>query len=236
MKRFYKEVIVKKPDDEGNGGRFRILLDGKPVRTPGGNFLAIPGRALAERIASEWRDQKDEIEAVSMPMLRMANIALDGISANRQAVVDAITRFGEHDLICYRAEQPLELAALQEQSWSPMLDWAAAAHGARLAAGAGLVHIPQPPEALIALRRSVEERDDFALAALHVMASVTGSLVLALALAEGELSPAQAFQMSRIDEDYQAGKWGIDAQAEARARVLAREIDMASVFIAASRH
>ena len=230
MKRFYKDAAI-----ENSGEGFRILLDGKPVRTPGGNFLAVPGRALAETIAAEWRDQRDEIAPASMPMLRMANTVLDGIAANRQAVVGAILRFGEHDLICYRAGQPLELAALQDQSWSPMLDWLAAHHGARLVAGAGLTHILQPREALADLRRALEEMDDFALAALHVMASITGSLVLAVALAEGEINPAQAFQMSRIDEDYQAGKWGADAEAETRAHAMARELDVASAFLAASR-
>jgi chaperone required for assembly of F1-ATPase len=230
MKRFYKEAAIEEKD-----GAFRVLLDGKPVRTPGGNPLALPGRALAEAIAAEWRGQKEEIAPVSMPMLRLANTALDGVAANRLAVADAILRFGEHDLICYRAAAPPELAALQDRSWSPMLEWLAARHGARLAAGAGLAHIPQPPEALAGLRRAVEGMDDFALAALHVMASITGSLVLALALAEGELNPAQAFQLSRIDEDYQGGKWGMDAEAETRARALARELDMADGFLAASR-
>jgi chaperone required for assembly of F1-ATPase len=230
MKRFYKDAAIEK-----TGGDFRILLDGKPVRTPGGNLLAVPGRTLAEIIAAEWRDQKEEIDPVLMPMLRLANAVLDGIAANRAAVIDAVVRFGEHDLICYRAEQPLELAALQDQSWSPMLDWLAARHDARLAAGAGLAHIPQSPEALAGLRRAVKGMDDFALAALHVMASVTGSLVLALALAEAKLNPAQAFQMSRIDEDYQAGKWGADSEAETRARGLARELDVAVGFLAASQ-
>jgi chaperone required for assembly of F1-ATPase len=235
MKRFYKEAAIEKPDGEKNGGGFRILLDGKPVRTPGGNVLIVPSRILAETIAAEWRDQMDEIAPVSMPMLRMANTVLDGIAANRHAVVGAILRFGEHDLICYRADQPLELATLQDRSWSPMLDWLAASHGARLAAGAGLAHIPQPPEALTALRLAVEGMDEFALAALHVMASITGSLVLALALTEGKLNPAQSFQMSRIDEDYQSGKWGADEEAKARARRLARELDVAAAFLAASR-
>jgi chaperone required for assembly of F1-ATPase len=230
MKRFYKDAAIEKKD-----GGFRILLDGKPVRTPGGNTLAVPGRALAETIAAEWRGQNEEIDPASMPMLRMANTVLDGIAANRPAVVEAILRFGEHDLICYRAEQPLELAALQDQSWSPMLAWLAARHDARLTAGAGLAHIPQSSEALAGLRRALEDMDDFALAALHVMASVTGSLVLALAQAEGEINPAQAFQMSRIDEDYQAGKWGADAEAETRAHALARELDVAFAFLAASR-
>src|ERR1035441_8399598 len=98
MKRFYKDAAIEKPDGEKTGGVFRILLDGKPVRTPGGKFLAVPGRAIAEALAARWRDQKDETAPVSMPMLRMANTVLDGIATNRHAVINAILRFGGHDL------------------------------------------------------------------------------------------------------------------------------------------
>jgi chaperone required for assembly of F1-ATPase len=170
-----------------------------------------------------------------MPMLRLANTALDGVAHTREAVIAAILRFGEHDLICYRALAPAELAARQLDAWAPLLDWAASRYGARLEAGAGLAHIAQPPEALDRLRQAVAARDDFALAALHVMASITASLVLALALAEGAINPAQAFQLSRIDEDYQVGLWGEDAAAAARARALAREMDVAAAFLAAAR-
>ncbi len=116
-----------------------------------------------------------------------------------------------------------------------MLDWAASRHGVHLQVTDGLNDIRQAPEALARLRDAVAAYDDFALAALHVMASITGSLVLALALAEGAINPAQAFQMSRLDEDYQAGQWGEDAEAAARVQALAREMDIAAAFLAASR-
>ena len=230
MKRFYKEAAVAAGDDG-----HRVLLDGRPVRTPGGNVLALPSAALADAIATEWRTQGDEIVPVSMPMLRLANTTIDGIGKTRESVIDAIVRFGEHDLICYRAEQPPELAALQEQAWSPLLEWAAQKHGAKLVVGAGVSHLAQPAEALAASRRAVAGMDDYALAALHVMASITGSLVLGLGLAQGRLDSGEAFRLSRIDEDYQAEKWGSDAEAEVRARGLARELDTATAFLAASR-
>jgi chaperone required for assembly of F1-ATPase len=230
VKRFYKQVSV-----EPAGHGFQVLLDGRPVRTPGGNALLLPTRALGEIIAGEWRDQKGEIVPVSMPMLRLANTVLDGIGKNREAVIQSILRFGEHDLVCYRAEQPPELAVLQEKNWSPLLDWAAQSHGSKLSVGTGLAHVGQPPEALAALGCAVAGMDDLALTALHVMASITGSLVLGLALAEGRIDAAEAFRLSRIDEDYQAGKWGQDAEAEARAKRLAQELDTATAFLAASR-
>jgi chaperone required for assembly of F1-ATPase len=230
MKRFYKSVTVDRAP-EG----YRILLDGKPVKTPGRNALLLPRDALAQSIADEWLAQTDEITPISMPMLRMANTAIDGVTQNRDAVIAAILRFGEHDAVCYRATYPVDLVMRQQEAWAPMLEWAASRHDAQLLVTTGLGHIEQSPEALARLRDAVAAHDDFALAALHVMASITGSLVLGLALAEGAINAAQAFQMSRLDEDYQVGQWGRDAEAEARAQALAREMDVAIRFLEASR-
>lgn len=230
MKRFYKEVGA----DHAPEG-FRILLDGKPVKTPGRRTLLLPTRALALAIAEEWRAQGEEIVPISMPMLRMANTALDGVSQTRNAVIAAILRFGQHELLCYRAQSPAELAALQAAEWTPMLEWIHSQYGVRLLTSTGVIHVQQPTETLARLGEAVGAHDDFALAALHVASSITGSLVLALALGEGVLNPAQAFQLSRIDETYQAGLWGEDAEAAARARALAREMDVAAAFLTASR-
>jgi chaperone required for assembly of F1-ATPase len=230
MKRFYKDVTV---DRAAEG--WRILLDDKPVKTPGRNDLLLPQARLADFVAGEWRAQADEIAPVSMPMLRMANTVIDGVTPNRESVIAAILRFGEHDAVCHRASYPADLVARQQEAWTPMLDWAASRYGAQLQVTTGLGHIEQPPQGLAKLRDAIAAHDDFALAALHVMASITGSLVLALALAEGVINPAQAFQMSRLDEDYQAGQWGVDAEASARAQALAREMDVAMAFLAASR-
>jgi chaperone required for assembly of F1-ATPase len=230
MKRFYKSVGVDHAPE-----CFRILLDGEPVETPGRRTLLLPTQALALAIAEEWHGQGEEIIPISMPMLRMANTALDGVSQTRDAVIAAILRFGEYELLCYRAESPAELAALQAAEWAPLLEWVYAHYGVRLLTSSGVAYIEQPPETLTRLGAAVAAYDDFALAALHVTASITGSLVLALALAEGAINPAQAFQLSRIDETYQTGLWGEDAEAAARAKALAREMDVAAAFLAASR-
>ncbi len=176
MKRFYKEVGV----DHAPEG-FRILLDGKPIKTPGRRTLLLPTQALALAIAEEWRGQGEEIVPISMPMLRMANTTLDGVSQTRDAVIAAIMRFGEHELLCYRAQSPAELALLQAAEWAPMLEWVHARYGVRLLISTGVVHVQQPPETLARLGEVVAAYDDFALAALHVMASITASLVLARA-------------------------------------------------------
>jgi len=230
MNRFYKDVTLA----EAEGG-FHVLLDGKPVKTPGRNPLRLPTRRLAEAVAAEWQAQGDEIVATSMPLLRLSNTVIDGVAVNRADVVTAILRFGENDLLCYRAHQPLELANRQADGWDPLLAWARQRLGARLHVAEGLTHLDQPPEALTALREMMEGYDAWTLAGLHVIASVTGSLVLGLAVVEGHISGPDAFRLSRIDETYQIEKWGQDAEAEKRAAGLAQEVDRAVALIAALR-
>jgi chaperone required for assembly of F1-ATPase len=230
MKRFYKNVSVG-PVEDG----FGVLLDGKPVKTPARNTLALPTEDLAAAIAAEWRGQGDQIVATSMPLLRLANSVIDGVTAKRGEVIEAVMRFAQNDLLCYRAHQPPDLVARQSAGWDPWLDWARRRHGAHMTLAVGLNHVDQTPDALLALRQAVEELDPFALGALHVIASITGSLVLALAVADGAATGAQVFELSRIDETYQAEKWGEDSEAAKRATALAHELDKAVELMAASR-
>jgi chaperone required for assembly of F1-ATPase len=229
MKRFYAAVTV----DETPDG-FRFLLDGKPVQTPARQRLLLPTRSLAEAIAAEWRAQGEEMLPATMPLTRLANTVLDGVRATRDDVVAAILRFGENDLLSYRAEEPAELVWRQRQ-WDGHLDWLAGRHGARLTVTSGIGHVAQPPDALAALRLVVSSRNDFDLAALHVLVSITGSLVLGLAVQEGRLTPEEAFMLSRLDEAYQAEKWGTDREAEERARHLAAEMRHAAELVSLSR-
>jgi len=230
MKRFYKQVSIAPVE-----GGFGVLMDGKSVKTPARHTLALPTEKLANAIAAEWQEQGEEVVVSSMPLLRLANTAIDGVSANRENVINAILRFGENDLVCYRAHQPPELAARQRAGWDPLLDWVAQRHGARMRVAQGLNHVDQPPETLAALRQPLESLDAFALAGLHVVASITGSLVLALTVLDDALSGARAFELSRIDEAYQAEKWGEDAEATKRATALARELDKAVELIGLAR-
>jgi len=230
MKRFYKEVSAA-PGVNG----FSILLDGKPVKTPGRRGLVLPTEKLAEAIAVEWQSQGADIIATTMPLLRLANTVIDGVAINPGDVANAILRFGENDLLCYRAHQPPDLAARQAAGWDPLLDWVRQRHGATMTVAEGFAHVDQSLDALGALRQALEGCDPFTLGGLHVIASITGSTVLALAVAEGFIPGGTAFQLSRIDETYQVEKWGEDAEATKRAAALAHELDKAVEFIAAVR-
>ena len=230
MKRFYKSVSVAPVD-----GSFAVLLDGKPIQTPARTKLVLPREALAQAIAAEWDSQGEEVIATTMPLLRLANTVIDGVAAHRADVIAAILRFGENDLLCYRAHQPPQLAERQRAGWDPLIDWVQQRYGAQMTVAIGLGHIDQTPETLAALRQALESLDPFTLGSLHVIASITGSLVLALAVADGFTTGTDAFALSRIDESYQAEKWGEDAEAAKRAAALAHELDKAVELIVSVR-
>jgi chaperone required for assembly of F1-ATPase len=223
MKRFYKSVAV------GPGNR--IALDGSMLKTPRGATLALPTAGLAEAIAREWSGQDGEIRPSGMPLTRLANAAVDGVAERSAEVRDEILRYAGHDHLCYRAAEPPELVRRQRDAWDPLLDWTAERYGARLLTQTGIGSVSQPAAAMGALRRAIEGFDFFALAPLHVMASISGSLVLALAVANGRLSGREAFALSRIDECFQAEKWGLDSEAEARAKRLEEELGNAERFL-----
>ena len=225
MKRFYKEVSVA--DD------LRVLLDGKPIKTPGRATLTLPTRAMAEAVAEEWRGQGETIIPATMKLTKLANTAIDRVAAREAEIAGQILAYA-NDLLCYRAAAPDELAERQRKEWDPLLAWAAERH-APLQTRAGIGYIAQNDESLAAYRRALEAYDAFSLTALHTAATICGSLVLALALAEARLDAAEAFALSQLDERYQAEKWGADDEAEKRARALAAELASAARFLALAR-
>ena len=221
MKRFYKEVGISDR---------RILLDGKALKTPRGALLVLPTQALAEAVAKEWRGQSEDIVPAEMPLTKLANTAIDGVAPRREEVIAEIAAFARHDHLCYRTDTPAELVRRQNEAWDPLLDWLAERYGAPLVTAHGITSIAQPEASLAALRAAVEAFDSFALAALHVTASICGSLVLGLAVADRRLTASEAFAASQIDERYQAEKWGLDAEAQARASRLETELKAAERF------
>lgn len=211
-KRFWKAAEVT----TGAEG-FSVALDGRPVRTPAKAALILPTEAMAAAIAAEWDAQQGVLRPETMPMTRMANSAIDKVRVLQAAVVAEVAGFGASDLLCYRAEDPDELVQRQRQGWDPLLDWAATRLQAPLAQTGGIMPVAQPGASLARLTGAVQAFDAFRLTALHDLVSITGSLVLGLAIAEDRLSPDQAWALARIDEDWQAEQWGVDDEAAAQA-------------------
>jgi chaperone required for assembly of F1-ATPase len=222
-KRFYKDVAVKE-----EGGRSALLLDGKPVRTPAKAPLAVPGNALAEAIAAEWRAQGTHIDPRTMPLTKLANTVIDGVEGRAKEVIDDIVAHAKSDLLCYRAGGPEGLVAEQTKHWDPVLAWAKAALRAPLDLAEGVVHVTQPEASIAALRSEVEKLDTVGLAALHVMTALTGSALLGLAVVLKHLTPDAAWRAAHVDEDYQIGRWGEDAEAKARRDARKADFDAAA--------
>lgn len=223
-KRFWKTATVV-PEDEG----FAVLLDDRRVMTPAKQRLILPSEALAQLIAAEWQAQTGPVNPETMPVTRMANSALDKVLPQYEAVAGLLAAYGETDLLCYRAEGPAPLVAKQAEAWDPLLDWSAAELGARLASTTGVIPVAQAPEALARLHRHVLDLGHFRLAAFHDLVALSGSLILAFAVARGRLAADEAWTRSRIDEDWQISLWGEDEEAAAVA------LRKAQAFVEAAR-
>lgn len=232
--RFYRAAEIVSAND-GSGGGHGIALDGRPLRTPMGATLLLPSRTLAEAVAAEWQAQGEKVVPATMPMTRLANSAIDRVAPRRDAVIDDIAGYGHADLLCHRAEAPRALAERQAAAWEPLLAWMTARCGARLCVTAGVMPLTQAEEDLAALRAAVAAHDSFALAGLHQVVTLTGSVVIALALAEGRLTADQAWAAARIDEDFQIAHWGEDAEAAARAARMRAELGEALRFLRLAR-
>jgi chaperone required for assembly of F1-ATPase len=213
-KRFYKEAGV-----EERNGRFFLILDGRTARTPNRQELTVPSRGLAEALAAEWAAQGVEINPATMPVTRIVNSAIDGVAPRRAEVVDDLVRYAGSDLTYYRAGEPERLAKAQDEAWNPVLDWARDTHGARFSLAEGVMHVAQPDEAVAAIRHAVEEiASPFALAALHVMTTLTGSILIALAHASRAIDTDEAWAAAHVDEHHQESLWGEDHEAMERRR------------------
>lgn len=225
-KRFYEAATVEEAE-EG----FAVHLDGKPVRTPGRVPLAMPTRAAAQLVADEFAAQADVIDPVTMPVLRLVNTAVDGVSREADAVAEDILRFASSDLLLYRADGPEALVRRQDAAWNPVLAWARDTLHARFVLAEGVMPVAQPRDAVSAVAiHLAARREPLRLAGLHLMTSLMGSALLALAVEAGALGADEAWTAAHVDEDWNAEQWGRDAEAVARHNARHRDM-MAAVAL-----
>lgn len=228
-KRFYKSAGVVEED-----GGHAVRLDGRPVRTPGRAFLALPTAAAAGLVAAEFDAQGETVDPFTMPVLRLANTAIDGVASDTQAVLEDMLRYASSDLLCYRAAAPDGLVRRQGDAWDPVLDQVRAVIGARFHLAEGVMHVEQPREAIAALGVWLRRREEpFRLAALHVVTTLTGSALLAIAVEAGWIGPDECWAAAHVDEDWNAAQWGEDAEAMARRAARRRDFDASVALVRA---
>ena len=226
MKRIYQKAEPV-PADGGHG----VALDGRLVKTPGMRDLIMPSSALAAAIAEEWEAQHGEIRRETMPLTRLAGVAIDRNATQREAVVRQTADYAGTDLVCYRAAHPPALAARQQAVWQPLLDGAAERYATPLTVTSGVIPSSQPAASLAAFAAAVAAYEDFALTALHAATAACGSLVIGLALFEGRLNAAEAFTASQLDESFQIKAWGEDEEQADRRTALAADIAAVARFV-----
>lgn len=229
-RRFWKTASIRQTP-----AGHEVTLDDRPLRTPGMSSLALPTAALAQAIAAEWDAQSDLIDPGTMPMTRSANSAIEKVTPQFHDVALMLAEYGGTDLLCYRAEAPATLVALQAQAWDPLIAWAATALNAPLRITRGVIPVPQEPAALMNMQAQVRALDCFGLTALHDLVTLPGSLVLGLAVIQGRIDADQAHAISRIDDEYQADTWGRDEDADAAAAGRLQAMRHAQRFWALSR-
>jgi chaperone required for assembly of F1-ATPase len=217
-RKFYSTVAVA-PSSSG----FVIELDGRIPRTPGGGELAMPVRELAEMVATEWMAQGDFIAFAEMPATRLVNTVLDGLPGARAKTEASIVQYAGSDLVCYLAEGPASLVRRQREVWGPLLDWAREDLGLDFVQTVGIIHQAQSRQTLARVGEIAARTDDFTLTGLAFAASLFGSAVVALALRQGHLDGASALAASRVEEDFQEERWGVDEESAGRTRLLLRD-------------
>lgn len=223
MKRFYREVSAEAAEDG-----HRVLLDGKPVRTPGRRELRLPTAALAQAVAEEWRRQETEIDPRRMPLTRLVTTGIDLVAGRRPDFVAQLLDFARHDVLCYRVGHPRELVIRQSEAWDPWLDWAERVFGIRLAATSAIASIEQSETALRHLQEVLDGLDDLALVGVHAVARLTHSIVLALAVAHGALGSEQAFRLGHLEELWEIEQWGEEREQVKRHAMLRQELAAAA--------
>jgi chaperone required for assembly of F1-ATPase len=229
-KRFYSRAHVS---DAGPLG-FALLLDGKPVGTPARRALAAPRSPLAEKIAEEWNAQAEVIDPARMPLTRLANAVIDAVADAPGPVADEVTKYLGSDLLCYRADRPGGLVEGQTRHWDPVLAWAREALGARFVLAQGVMHVAQPDEAIAAVRAAIPS-EPWRLGAVSAITTLTGSALLALALAHDALDAEAAWAAAHVDEDWQMAQWGSDQDVLERRAYRRAEFDAAMTVLVQTR-
>ncbi len=226
MKRFYKTAGVDAVD-----GGFRVLLDGRSLKTPAKAELLLPVQGLAEAVAEEWGQQAEEIEPDAMPITRLATTAVDRMPELREPAIMEIADYAGTDLVCYRAPDPDELVRRQHEAWQPSLDWMSKNYDVTFELTVSLVPATQPVATLDGVRKVIKAIDDWPLVGVHGATTALGSVVLALALWHGELAADAAADASLVDALFELERWGQERDATRRHEALRRDVRGIACFL-----
>jgi chaperone required for assembly of F1-ATPase len=215
MKRFYTDVATQAAADG-----WQVTLDGRALKTVGGAAQIVPTSALAEALAREWAEQGEEIDPARFAMRDLTDYAIDVVAADRVAVAERLTGYGDSDTLLYRADPDEPLYARQLELWEPLVTAFERREQVTLTRVSGIVHRAQSPEALERLRARLDAFDAFVLAGIEAMTTLAASLVVGLSATEDRdgvvADPLVLWRAASLEEEWQADLWGHEDEAEAR--------------------
>lgn len=223
---FWSDVAVA----SGDTG-FKVLLDGRDLKTPAKATLKVPTQAFADGIAAEWRGLEDKVDPGKLPLTKLANAAIDKVALQSEPIIAMLAEYGATDLLCYRATSPKGLADRQEQIWQPLLNWFSKVHHVDLEVGSGVMPIRQPTRVLTDCAALLKPYSHFELAAVYDLITLSGSFVIGLAAAQEKLASIDAWAASRIDEDWQIAEWGVDEDATSLASTRQKAFERAAYVL-----
>ena len=210
---------------------YKVMLDGRYLKTPAKSTLQVPTKAMAEEIAAEWRSLKDKVDPGKLPLTKLANAAIDKVAVQSEPIIGMLAEYATTDLLCYRATSPIGLADRQEQIWQPLLDWFEDRHNVQLEVGSGVMPIRQPTQVLTSCAELLNRYTEFELAAIYHLITLTGSFVIGIATADKKITVSEAWLASRIDEDWQISEWGEDEDASLLAATREKAFERAAFVL-----
>jgi chaperone required for assembly of F1-ATPase len=127
--RFYKGVSVDAVSGVDDSERYRVLLDGRELKTPARNPLHLESVDVAMLIAGEWDAQtskKRGIQPATMPFMTLAATAIDQVSTDEGRSRARATCMGylpTDTLLFFTEARDRILLKKQKKHFDPLLKW-----------------------------------------------------------------------------------------------------------------
>ncbi len=172
------------------------------------------------------------IDPVTMPLTRIANSVVEGVIDRVELVRDDLAKYFESDLLFYRRRPPRRPGRPRGRALGSRAVLGRETLGAHFILSEGVMPVNQPDEAVGAARAALPG-DAWSVAALHMVTTLTGSALLALALAHGVRDADQVWAAAHVDEDWNIDQWGVDEEAAAAGPLARRDFEAAVTVLAA---
>lgn len=137
------------------------------------------------------------------------------IKQHRAEIIDRLVNFALNDVLLFWSSDK-EVKKEQQEKWLPILRWVDETLNARFKQTTSLETEKTDKKATHELKKYLDSLSDKELTSFYIAALNMRSVLLAVAMIKGRINAAEAFELSELEELYQARKWGSEPVAEAR--------------------